>query len=157
MTPRDFLQDVVRPNIAEFEAEYASERRAFNAVAAVDALSAHIYVWCRKNAPDEVTDITDDSAFRAELAKRCPEVGMLRDIAKAQKHVHLNRGNPGVTTAAQITARPTGWGEGRWGEGRWGGPNQVVVTTDSGELRFVEQIVASGLAFLEAELTRLKM
>jgi hypothetical protein len=36
-------------------------------------------------------------------------------------------------------------------EGRWGGPPQVVVTTDNGELRYVEQTAA--LAVLEAEMT----
>ena len=157
MTPREFLEKVVRPNIAEFDANFGSEQRAYNALAAVDSLAAHIYVWCKGNAPSEIAGIPDDSAYRETLAGRSPDFRLLRDIAKAQKHVHLTRGNLEVTTAAQVTARSLGWGEARWDEGRWGGPPQVVVTTDNGDLRYVEQIVAASLAILEAEMTRLKI
>jgi hypothetical protein len=48
-------------------------------------------------------------------------------------------------------------GEARWGEGRWDGPPQVVVRTDSRELRYVETIVGAALQVLEAEMTRLKI
>jgi hypothetical protein len=34
---------------------------------------------------------------------------------------------------------------------------QVVVTTDNGKIRYVEQIVAAALAVLEAEIARLKI
>ena len=47
MTPSEFLQTVVRPNVVEFNTEYGDVRRANNAVASVDALAAHIYVWCK--------------------------------------------------------------------------------------------------------------
>ena len=46
MIPRDFLETVVRPNVTEFNADYGKIQRAYNAVAAVDALAAHIYGWC---------------------------------------------------------------------------------------------------------------
>ena len=36
MTPREFLQTVVRPNLEEFNADYGSVRRAHNAVATVE-------------------------------------------------------------------------------------------------------------------------
>jgi hypothetical protein len=157
VTPREFLEKVVQPNIAEFDANFACERHAYNAVAAVDSLTAHIYVWCKDNAPKEIAGIGDDTMYRQSLARSFPDFGLLRDIAKAQKHVHLDRGKLEVTTASQVTARSIGWGEGRFGEGRWGGPPQVVVTTDNGILRYVEQIVAASLTMLEAEMTRLKI
>ena len=157
MTPRQFLEKVVQPNVTEFHTNYDSERHAYNAVAAVDSLTAHIYVWCKRNAPQEIANIENDSHYRESLAKHSPDFRLLRDIAKAQKHVYLERGKPEVTTAAQMTARPLGWGEGGYGEGRYGGPPQVVVTTDDGDLRYVEQIIAASLAMLEAEMTRLKI
>jgi hypothetical protein len=157
MTPREFLEKVVRANIAEWDANFGSERHAYNAVAAVDSLAAHLYVWCKGNAPSEIAGIPGDSRYRASLAQRSPDFRLLRDIAKAQKHVHLTDGTPKVTTSAQVTARSLGWGEARWNEGRWGGPPQVVVTTDDGDLRYVEQIVAAAVALLEAEMTRLKI
>jgi hypothetical protein len=126
-------------------------------VAAVDALAAHIYVWCKKNAPSEIAGLADDTKLRERLAGRSSDFRLLRDIAKAQKHVELDRGKPEVTTSAQVTARSIGYGEARWGEGRWDGPPQVVVTTDTGELRYVETIVAAAIRVLETEMTRLNI
>jgi len=62
-----------------------------------------------------------------------------------------------VTTSAQVTARAFGYGEGGYGGGRYGGPPQVVVTTDNGQLRYIEKIVAAALVLLEAEMTRLNI
>jgi hypothetical protein len=161
VTPGEFLQTVVHSNVEEFNADYGNVRRAYNAVAAVDALAAHIYVWCKTNAPLEIAGVNDDSHYRGRLAGCSSDFRLLRDIAKAQKHVHLDdpsrRGKPEVTTSAQVTARPIAYGEGPYGGGRYGGPPQVVVTTDKGELRYVEQIVAAALVLLEAEMTRLNI
>ena len=113
------------------------------------------------NAPSEIAGLADDTNYRERLAGCSLDFRLLRDIAKAQKHVHLDddrRGKkPEVTTSAQVTARAFGYGEGGYGRGRYGGPPQVVVTTDKGELRYVEQIVAAALAVLETEMTRLKI
>ena len=157
MTPGEFLKTVVRPNVEEFNADYGNVRRAYNAVAAVDALAAHIYVWCKTNAPSEIVGLDDDTYYRGRLAGSSSDFRLLCDIAKAQKHVQLDRGQPEVTTAAQVTARAFGYGEGGYGGGRYGGPPQVVVTTDNGELRYVEKIVAAALVLLEAEMTRLNV
>jgi hypothetical protein len=94
MTPREFLEKVVRPNITEWDANFGSERHAYNAVAAVDSLTAHIYVWCKGHAPAEIAGIPDDTQYRASLGQRSPDFELLRDIAKAQKHVHLDYGKP---------------------------------------------------------------
>ena len=61
MTPREFLENVVRPNVEDFDANYGSVRQAYNAVAAVDALAAHLYLWCKTNAPSEIAGVSDDS------------------------------------------------------------------------------------------------
>jgi hypothetical protein len=156
VTPGEFLQTVVRPNVEEFNADYGNVRRAHNAVAAVDALAAHIYVWCKTNAPSEIAGLADDTHYRERLAGCSSDFRLLRDIAKAQKHVEL-RGQPKVTTSAQVTARAFGYGEGGYGGGRSGGPPQVVVTTDNGELHYVETIVAAALKLLEAEMARLNI
>ena len=134
MTPREFLEIVVRPNVDEFKANDGSVRHAYNAVAAIDALAAHLYLWCKTNASSEIVGVLDDAQYRARLAQSSSDFRLLRDIAKAQKHAHLDRGAPEVTAAAQVAARSIGWDQARWDEGRWDGPSQVVVTTDGGEL-----------------------
>jgi hypothetical protein len=155
MDPQTFLKAVVKPNVADFAADNASSRLAFNAVAAVDGLVARLFVWCRSNAPTEVNGLSDDDQFRKALANRNADYSLLRDIAKAQKHAELDRGSPQLKNASQVQRQSLGYGEGGYGEGKYGGPPQVVVTTDAGERRVVESLVKNALAFLETEMSRL--
>ena len=155
MSPRDHLIEIVRPNVSDLRANYADVRCAFNAVAAIDALAGHLYRWCSSYAKHEVVGVPDDSAYRERLARSNGDFALVRDIAKAQKHVQLTRGSPQVSKAGQVAKRSLGWGEARWDEGRWDGPPQVVVQTDAGDLCVVESIAVRALDFLETEMTRL--
>jgi hypothetical protein len=112
-------------------------------------------VWCKTNAPSEIAGLNDDSHYRGRLAGCSSDFRLLRDIANAQKHVELDPRKGAkrvVTKSAQVTTRPVAYGERPYGDRRYGGPPQVVVRTDSGALRYVEQIVAAALAMLEAEM-----
>ena len=153
MTPREFLEAVVRPNVTDFHSHFADLRHAHNAISAVDALAAHLYVWAKMNSTAAVASVNDDSHYRNILATREQNFALLRDIAKAQKHVHLTRHNPQVTRADQVTTRTIGYGENCYGMGRFGGVEQVVVDIGSGDFSYVENIVDESLAFLEAEMT----
>jgi hypothetical protein len=154
LIPREFLNEIVQPNVEEFYINIGSKRHAFNAIAAVDSLAAHIYIWCKGNAPKVIADIRHDSAYRERLAEQSPDFRLLRDIAKAQKHVYLEYGKPKVTTAAQVTTR-FGWDEATWDQDEWDKQPHVVVTTDDGHQRYVTQIVAASLAMLETEMVSL--
>jgi hypothetical protein len=156
-TPRQFLDQIVRPNVADFCADDADVRRAYNAVAAVDALAAHIYVWCTANAPAEVSGCKDDTQYRERLAASHDDFRWLRNIAKAQKHVRLTRNPPPLSEAAQISARSVGFGEGPFGHGRFGGPQQVVIDISANEMRYVGQIVVAAFSILESEMARLSI
>lgn len=68
MTPRDFLEVVVRPNVVDFNDDSVSLRLAFNAVASVDALAAHLYHWCAAHNPAALHGAGGDSHFRGALA-----------------------------------------------------------------------------------------
>lgn len=135
MTPVDYLKDVVEPNLAALAADYGSIRHNLNAVHAVDALAAHIYYASNGAAPG-----TDDTVYRAELAKHFPEFALLRDIAKAIKHVRLIQGSPQTSRGDHIEVRSLGWDEAAWGDGRWGGPPQAVIPVDCGGMRVVETV-----------------
>lgn len=153
MTPREFYNDVVIPNLAEFESKYDDIRLCHNAVGAVDSLAAHIYFFLRSNQPNLVSGIFDDSGFRHHLANQHSDFGLLRDVAKALKHVELTRHTPEVRTANQIAIGRLGFGEARFGEGRFGSPPQIVVTTNGGDKRVMETVIKSSAAFLENQMT----
>jgi hypothetical protein len=156
MTPREFVAEVVCPNVAEFNVHFGSLRAAYNAVAAVDALAAHIYVWCTVNSPAEVKEVKDDTDYRERLAKRDSggNFRLLRDIAKAQKHVRLTQGNPLIKLAEKVTARPMGAGQLRVG-GRVGDRPQVVVDVECVGHFYVSNVVNGAMDFLEKEMRRL--
>jgi hypothetical protein len=152
MSPRQYLEEVVKTNMAELSADYPDFRNAYNAVHAVDALAAHIYHAAGGNCR---TGADDDTAYREQLAIAEPEFGLVRDLAKALKHVALIRGKPSVTSAARIQTKSLGWGEARGGEGRWGSPLQVVVVTDKGDNRVIETVLINAVSFLKLEMKRL--
>jgi hypothetical protein len=80
---RDHLEQIVRPNIGEFADAYGDVRRAFNAIAAVDALAGHIWHWCRTNALHEIEEIQDDSDYRRRLSQKNVDFALVRDMAKS--------------------------------------------------------------------------
>jgi hypothetical protein len=153
MTPRDFLEQIVRPNLSEFDADRSDLRRALNALASVDALAAHMFVWLEANTPTAVSGIGDDSHYRTQLAQRSTDFSLARDTAKAQKHVKLTKHNPQVSSASQMKSRRVGYGEGGWGDSPWGGGTVVAIELDDGSLAIAGPTLARALAFLEHEMT----
>jgi hypothetical protein len=149
VTHRAFLEEIVRPNVADLSENFSDIRRAFNAVAAVDACAAHLYHYLDKISHPDVAGISDYNHYRNVISQDLPDFALLRDIAKSQKHVKLTRHNPKVSDASNMQVKQLGYGEARYGEGRYNSPNQVVVVTDAGENRVVETIVKRGLDFLE--------
>lgn len=149
MTPLEYLENVIEPNVAALRADFSNLRHNLNAVHAVDALAAHIYHASNGAAPGE-----DDSHYRDEIAKLYPEFALLRDIAKAIKHVRLDRGSPHTRRGDKLERRSLGWGEAAWGDGRWGGPPQVVIPLDSGGVRVVETVVGNALDALKIEMAK---
>jgi hypothetical protein len=155
MDPRQFLSTIVEPNIAELSTNYGDVRRAYNAVFAVDALTAHLYSWAKIHAPAYARSHSDDTHFRDALARRNAEFGLVRDLAKALKHVELVRGTPRVKGASQMGTEGLGFDVARFDEARFDGLAQIVVTTDLGEKRVVEAVLQNALKFLNAEMSGL--
>lgn len=155
MTPREFLDRVVRPNVDDLTAQFGDIRRAANAIAALDALPARLFAWCRANAPQHVAGMADDDAYRRALRRRNRDFELVSDAAKAGKHVVLTRGKPSVDRADRVGPRSIGWDEGRWDDGRWDGPEQVVIEPVGDEPWGAEGVVLRALAFLEQEMAAL--
>ena len=155
MTPREFLETIVLPNVEEFHGHYTDLRRAYNAVSSVDSLEANIYQWATVHSPAAVASILNDSQYRKDLSKRSADFDLLRDVAKAQKHARLTDGNPKITLSDQVVVRPIGYGEGLYGLGRYGGVQQVVVDIAPGNFAYLEGTVDGALAVLEAEMVAL--
>lgn len=153
MTPKTFLSEIVEPTLAEAEVEPLEMRRVILAIAVVDMLAAHIFhsrvsrsiLWGK-------SDRQDDTGFRSLLARKNQDFALVRDIAKAQKHVILVQGSPLVSDAAAISARPLGFGQGAYGEGPYGGGQQIVAQLANGTMRNVIAATKAAVSFLKTEM-----
>lgn len=152
MIAREFLTAVVLPNIEALKRNRSDLRQAYNAIHSVDALAAHIY-W--EGGADAFGLGDDDTHYRRNLAAGSDVFKLLRDAAKAAKHVRLVRGIRTISSSQQVSARVLGYGRPPYGQGVFGGSTRIVITTDTGEQRLVEAVVGGALAVLEAEMKRL--
>lgn len=157
MTPREFLDQVVRPNVADQKAAYGDFRKAYNAIHAVDALAAHIFVWCQAKAPQLVAGLASDGAYRGRLRARSPDFQLVSDAAKAGKHVALTLQPSTVKKADQVTPRVMAYGVGPYGPARYSAGEQVWIELADGSLRSVESLLERAIAFLEAEMAAAKI
>jgi len=157
MSPHDFLDQVVRPNLLELSQSPGSMRHAFNAICSVDALAAHIYEWLVTTST-EGSSASDDTAYRDNLAKADHAFALARDVAKAQKHVVLRRGKPLLSGSSDVRRRRLGsWGE-SWGDSfgnSWGGTTKVYVHPKAGQTQSALDVAQGAMSFLENEMVRL--
>ncbi len=158
MTPRDHLELVVRPNMRDMLADLEDLRLAFNAIASVDALAAHIYWWAVHYQPHAVAGIVDDTEYRAKaLAPRNNDFRLVFEIAKATKHVRLTRGQPpSVRAADQLMAKSATWDDMRWESFRWD-TTQVCISPIGEAAWSAESVLVRALEFLEEEMKRLRI
>jgi hypothetical protein len=144
MTPKEFLNEVVEPNINEFHRNPSDRRRAYNAISSADALAAHIY----EHAPGHRRGATNDTEYRHKLAEESPDLKTLFEVAKALKHVSLRWGSPEVKREEQIGARSVAFSEGPYGKGRHGGPPQVFIDLEQGRI-YIEDMLDQSVDFLK--------
>ncbi len=101
MTPRQFKAIFVDDNVDEFLAAPHDVVRAVNAIWAVDALVAHIWLWGSENTPDLVPEVSDDK-YRDMLCDKCKPYAALRDAANAMKHAKLTRRRPVIHYSTDV-------------------------------------------------------
>ena len=130
MNAADFFNECVDPTLDDFRQNHMSRRHAIAAVALVDMSMAYIH---REEAREQNIEF-DDSKFRNDLAGECYQVKIIRDLAKAQKHVKLTKHNPIVRFADDMEAQNRTYGAGRFGEGLYGGGFVVKVKEKGSDL-----------------------
>jgi hypothetical protein len=157
LTPREFLDHIVRPNMAALRADPGSLRHAHNAVLTADALAAHVFLQLMQIRPAVIPEYkTHDDGYRDALSDAHPAYRTLRDLAAALKHAALLRPKPRIVRAAgQMGARRSGWDNAIWDVDVWDGDFLVVVHTDDDEVaRPAFEIIEKGVEVLEAEMLK---
>jgi hypothetical protein len=114
------------------------------AVVALNQMADHYWHGFAPLDAARVFNTTSPKAFRAELAKKHAQWSLVRDVAKAHKHVILTRSIRAVTSAGQAFVAPTGFGSRGYGGGPYGGTPSVIVRLDDGrEVHLSGAITAS--------------
>jgi hypothetical protein len=158
VTLREHLELVVRPNMSEMLENLDDLRLAFNAIAAVDALAAHIYWWVVLHQPAAMAGLANDTEYRAKiLVPRSHDFQLVFETAKAMKHVRLNRGTPKVGAVDQVVVIEPAWDDFQWDDFNWD-TAQVRIEPIEGEPPWtVEGVLTRALAFLETEMATLEI
>ncbi|MBY6056780.1 hypothetical protein [Leisingera daeponensis] len=145
--------------MSEFRDEEGALHKGFNAVSAVDAYAAHIHSELVSLGKDPfemlnqgVAGDRNDTHFRGVLAAANGNFRVIRDVAKANKHAFLTKGNPkklasngsGDTVSVSI-----GWGQGGYGVGGYGGASQLIVNCLDGSQKKLLRELDAALAYLD--------
>jgi hypothetical protein len=152
MTAKHFLSDVVRPNLSEFSSRQNDLRFAFNAILAVDALAAHILYSGNVQIPPN--ERQPDSWYRNQLASRSKEFLLLRDVAKAQKHVRLTLHKPSVSSSSQVMTSPGAFAPDAFQVDAFQ-IEKVCVEKNDGTRVWLIDVLNGSVTFLSAEMERL--
>jgi hypothetical protein len=141
----DFFANDTEPAVAAWLANEQDLRLAKVVAVSINHMADHYFHSYPVGDP-KLLGASTVRALRTELRRREPAFALVNDVADAQKHVELDRGNRQITSTDQTSVRSLGYGEGAYGEGRYGGVPEVVVELDSGDKRHFSALVDATLA-----------
>jgi hypothetical protein len=121
MTPREFLSEVVQPNMEDALQNPGDLRLACNAILCMDALMGITFWYLHALGDPRATKYRGpkpDSAFKGDLvaSSNCSELRALRDTSYSLKHGRLTRPNRIINSASQVTEGANGLGYFQAGE-----------------------------------------
>jgi hypothetical protein len=160
MTPREFLDRVVQPNLDQLRADPGDLRHAHNAVLTTDALMGYVYQRLIQIRPAVLpSGCTSDARYRAALAGRDRACHVHRDLAAALKHGHLDSRKRHVRSAGAMGRRGTGFPPGLFREQcapAQGDTDFIVIvhTNDDEGPTSALELVAHTVKVLDAELKK---
>jgi hypothetical protein len=78
---------------------------------------------------DAVRGAVEAKCVLLRTATPIPDVSLLRDVADAFKHHHLDRQSATIAASTDVVSMGTGFGEvAYYGEGKYGGMEQFIIT-----------------------------
>jgi hypothetical protein len=110
LTPTEFLNDIVTPNVDALGNDVGDLRLAVNAIITLDALAGVIHADLHRQGLEQ----SKDSAFRDRIASQHLEYRILRDAAFALKHGELTGSTRLVKHAGQVVTYSGAFDEAIW-------------------------------------------
>ena len=124
----------------------------------MNILVGRIYIYLKENNPSKINCAKNENDFRNHFAKNvCADIGLVRDVADAHKHLELTRRSRKVTSADQTSLATTGWGEEPFGESPISGSEHIVITVDDGSKRSLKAVLTNTVKVLELTTRRCRI
>jgi hypothetical protein len=135
-----YLNDIVKPTVADFEANPISTRHAFLAC----------LVTC--HAPDYSAHPEGATAKRQKFRLKSPDFKIADDVGHAFKHVVVGKRTSPRLRADQVIARPPAfWGHAVWNLSRWG-DKVGGVTLDNDHTVDILEVLNRAVEFLRLQI-----
>ncbi|MCQ4251778.1 hypothetical protein NA644_20940 [Pseudomonas stutzeri] len=145
-----FFEKHVSPSLNDWEKSPVDERLAMNLASNLNNLIDHYWHSASANAPSKVLHKKTLKEFRADLAKINVNIGLIRDVADAHKHLKLSRRDRSLTNANQTSPQQVGYGQ-AYGMS-YGGGELLVITLDNGKEEYFSIIAGAAYEYWRNEL-----
>lgn len=152
----EFKRLILEPNLNSLMLVHDKLHIAFNAVSSVDSYSAHLFQAIQEVGVSPMSILSgevrgdNDISFRELLAAHSKDFGLIRDVAKANKHAILFRGNPQVNGSGDTILKPRPFGTGSYGLGPYGGVEEWFVRTLDGKEHHLQTALVNAVDFIDA-------
>ncbi len=124
-----------------------------NAVVSANQMADHMHHYLSENNKSLLLGATGSHKYRIALAEIEPDFALVRDVAEAHKHVHLDRPDAQVRSADRTNIQPSRYGEMPYGEGLYSA-SQFVVELEGGSKRALSALMNKTIEMWEAQLKR---
>ncbi|MDL2198250.1 hypothetical protein QQF45_04150 [Halopseudomonas aestusnigri] len=147
---QNFFVKHVTPSFNDWKKSPADERLAMNLASNLNNLIDYYWPSASANDPAKVFHKNSLKEFRAELAKTNVNIGLIRDVADAHKHLKLGRSDRSLTNANQTSPQKVGYGQ-AYGMA-YGGGELLVITLDNGKEEYFSIIAEAAYEYWRNEI-----
>lgn len=153
--PRDFFEEITRPNHADFFGSPSSFRTAFALAMSLFNLHEWLFEFNKADVEREFGKaFAKPGDLWQEVESHVPEAKFIRDFSNASKHVKLTiRPSTSMTHIANTEIQIIGYGAGGYGQGRYSAPS--VVFHDSRNIVYFDDCADKLFNFWESLIEKL--
>jgi hypothetical protein len=153
--PRDFLEEVTRPNYDDFFNEPSSFKTAFSLAMSLFNLHEWIFEFNKADVEKKFgKSFAKSGDLWKEVECQVPEAKFIRDLSNASKHVKLTiKPSTAMTHIANTEIQTSTYGEGSYGQGRYSAPS--VIFHDDGNVVFLDDCAKKVFTFWESVIDEL--
>lgn len=147
---KSFFEKHVIPSFDDWKKSPVDERLAMNLANNLNNLIEYYWHSISSKDPYKVFFKKNQKSFRTELTNRNFNIGLVRDVADAHKHLKLGRTDRKLTDASQTSSQQVGLGQALGI--CLGGGSTLVITLDNGKEEYFSVVVEAAFEYWKKEV-----